>query len=452
MKKLYSLLLLFTAFAIQAPAQYWQMQNIGYTYVAAYPDDIDIVDSNVVWTATSRVGDGSGVGVQFWSRTVDGGTNWTSGTFTADTNYRVSNIAGVDSNTCYILTYHAAGLTGGLLFKTEDGGSTWDSVSTGQVFTAPPSFPNVVHFFDAANGFLQGDPLGGYYEMYTTSDSGNTWTRVPQANIPAPLTGTEYAIVNVYGAVGDFIYFGTNNGRVFRSYDRGLTWVATTLGVANTTNGITNVTFRDSLNGFAQRATTAGVYTTYRTTNGGANWSVVVPAGTMFRSDFMYVPGTTALLSVGASTTGRGSSQSIDDGSTWTVLDTAGNGTIDGYVALDFISPTIGYAGGFAADPLTDGIYKWAVGPVSLNENAVDLSLNAYPNPSRDIVMLEAGKGFKHNVNVSVLDVLGNVVSSQQYARWTNPSTVNLGGLPQGVYFVRIQSGNDIVVKRIVRN
>jgi len=228
--------------------------------------------------------------------------------------------------------------------------------------------------------------------------------------------------------------------------------VATTLGVANTTSGITNVTFRDSLNGFAQRATTAGVYTNYRTIDGGATWSVVVPTGTMFSSDFMYVPGTTAMLSVGAGTIGRGSSQSIDDGSTWIVLDTAGNGTTDGYVGLDFISPTIGYAGGFAFDPLTDGIYKWAAGPVSLNENTVDLSVNAYPNPSRDIVMLEAGKGFKHNVNVSVLDVLGNVVSSQQYARWSNPSTVNLGGLPQGVYFVRIQSGNDIVVKRIVRN
>jgi len=71
-QKLYSLLLLFTAFAIQAPAKYWQMQNIGYTYAAAFPDDIEIVDSDVVWTLTSRVGDVSGIGVQFWSRTIDG--------------------------------------------------------------------------------------------------------------------------------------------------------------------------------------------------------------------------------------------------------------------------------------------------------------------------------------------------------------------------------------------
>lgn len=452
MKKLYLILVLLTGISLSGSAQIWQMQNIGYTYPAAYPADIDIVDSNVVWTGTSSVGDGTGVGVQLWSRTVDGGATWTSGTFTADTNYRVSNIAGVDSNTCYIITYHSTGVTGGLLFKTVDGGATWDSIATGQIFVSAPSFPNVVHFFDAANGFLQGDPIGGYYELYTTSDSGNTWTRVPQANIPAPLSAAEYAIVNVYGALGNFIYFGTNNGRIFRSYDRGLTWAATTMGVASTTNGVTNVTFRDSLNGFAQRATNAGAFTTYRTTNGGATWSVVVPTGTLFRSDFMYVPGTTAMISVGASTTGRGSSQSTNDGTSWVVLDTAGNGTVDGYVGLDFISPSIGFAGGFAVDPQNDGIYKWAIGPVGINENAVELKLNAYPNPSRDIVYLDAGKTFKYNVTVSVLDVLGNVVSSEQYARWANPTTVNIGGLPQGVYFVRIQSGSDVVVKRLVRN
>ena len=48
--------------------------------------------------------------------------------------------------------------------------------------------------------------------------------------------------------------------------------------------------------------------------------------------------------------------------------------------------------------------------------------------------------------------MLGNVISSQNYARWSNPATVNLGGLPQGVYFVRISSGNDVAVQRVVRN
>lgn len=452
MKKLYTLFLLVVGLTVQTQAQNWQMQNIGYTVAAAYPSDIDIVDSNVVWTATSNIGDGTGVGTQLWSRTIDGGTTWTSGSFTLDTNYHVSNISGVDSNTCYILTYNSSVGSGGYLFKTSDGGTTWDTVSTGQVFLTASSFPDVVHFFDAANGFLLGDPLGGYYEIYTTTDSGATWTRVPSANIPAPLNASEYGIINVYGATGDFIYFGTNNGRIFRSYDRGYTWAASTMGVANTSNGVTGVTFRDSLNGFAQRATSAGAYTTYRTTNAGATWSTVAPTGTMFRSDFMYIPGTSAMLSVGANTNGRGCSQSIDDGSSWVTLDTAGVTTVDGFVSLDFISPTVGWAGGFAVDQFTDGIYRWIAGRVGIAENTVDLSVNAYPNPSRDIVFLETSKNFKNNVTVSIVDVLGNIISSQNYARWSNPATVNLSGLPQGVYFVRISSGSDVAVQRVVRN
>ena len=451
MKKLYTLFLLVVGFTLHSNAQNWMMQNIGYSVAAAYPSDIDAVDSNVVWTATSSVGDGSGVGVQLWSRTIDGGANWTSGSFTADTNFRISNISGVDSNTCYILTYNNTVGSGGYLFKTTDGGTTWDTVSTGQVFLASPSFPNIVHFFDAANGMLMGDPLGGYYEIYTTVDSGNTWTRVQSANIPAPLSASEYGLVNVYGANGDFIYYGTNNGRIFRSYDRGYTWAASTMGVANTSNGVSGVTFRDSLNGFAMRSTTSA-NTTYRTTDAGATWTVVTPAGTMFRSDFMYVPGTSAMISVGANTNGRGASQSIDDGSSWVTIDTAGVSTTDGFVSLDFISPTVGWAGGFAVDPLTDGIYRWIAGPASVSENEADLSVNAYPNPSRDIVFLETSKNFKYNVSVSIVDVLGNVVSSQQYARWSNPATVNLNGLPQGVYFVRISSGNEVAVLRVVRN
>ncbi len=453
MKKLYTLILLLIGMTVQSNAQYWAMQNISYSVAAAYPSDIDIVDSNVVWTATSSIGDGSGIGVQLWSRTVDGGATWTSGTFTADTNYHVSNISAVDSNTCYIICYKNTAAAGGLLFKTSDGGATWDTLASGQIYTSTGvSFPNVVHFFDAANGFLMGDPQGGYYEIYNTTDSGATWTRLPSASIPAPLSASEYGIVNVYGAVGDFIYFGTNNGRVYRSYDRGYTWAASTMGVANTSNGVSTVSFRDSLNGFAMRVNSSGAYTTYRTNDAGASWSVVAPVGPMFRSDFMYVPGTTAMISCGASTSGRGSSQSIDDGSTWQLLDTAGISTVDGYVSLDFISPTIGFAGGFAVDASTDGIYRWSAGPVSVAENNVVSEMSAYPNPSRDIVYLETSKNFKANVTVSIVDVLGNVISSQQYARWTSPTTINLSGLSQGVYFVRISSGSDVAVQRVVRN
>jgi photosystem II stability/assembly factor-like uncharacterized protein len=453
MKQLYTtLLILLSGIFFSANAQPWIMQNIGYTYPAAYPSDIDIVDSNTVWTASSTVGDGSGVTIQLWSRTIDGGANWTSGNFTADTNYRVSNISAVDANTCFILTFNNSVGSTGLIFKTMDGGATWDTVSTHLYSTAGVSFPNVIHFFDANNGYLQGDPQGGYYEMYTTTDGGANWTRVPSANIPAPLSPSEYGIINVYSALGDYIFFGTNNGRVFRSYDRGNTWVASTMGTATLNTTVNGVTFRDSLNGFATKSTSAGVYSTYHTHDAGATWTLISPVGTFFKSDFMYVPGTTSIISVSASTTGRGSSISYDDGVSWTTLDTAGTGTVDGYVALDFLNATTGWAGGFAVDALTDGIYKWNGGTVGITETANSSSLVAYPNPSRDVVFIETSKAFKQNATVTLVDVLGNVISEQTYKSWVNPVRVSLTGLAKGMYFVRVSSGNDVMISRVIRD
>jgi photosystem II stability/assembly factor-like uncharacterized protein len=454
MKKLYTtLLFLLSGFLFTANAQPWLMQNIGYTVPAAYPSDIDIVDANTVWTASSTVGDGSGVTIQLWSRTIDGGNNWSSGNFTADTNYRVSNISAVDANTCFILTFNNTAGSTGLIFKTVDGGATWDTVSTHLYSTVGVSFPNIIHFFDANNGFIQGDPESGYYEIYTTTDGGANWTRVPSANIPAPLSASEYGIINVYSALGDYLFFGTNNGRIFRSYDRGLTWTATTMGTATAGTSVNGVTFRDSLNGFATKSTNAGVYSIYHTHDAGATWLPITPGGTFFKSDFMYVPGTTSIISVSASTTGRGSSISYDDGHNWTTLDTAGTGTVDGYVALDFLNSTTGWAGGFAVDALTDGIYKWNGGTVGITETAASsASMVAYPNPSRDVVFIETTRDFKQKVTVSLVNVLGNVISEQTYSRWSNPVRVNLAGLAKGMYFVRVTSGSDVMISRVIRD
>jgi len=454
MKKLYTtLVLLMSAFLFTANAQVWTIQNVGYPIPAAYPFDIDIVNANTCWTGTSYIGDGSGVNVQLWSRTIDGGLSWTAGTFTLDTNYQVSNISAVNNDTCFILTFNKSAGSTGYLFKTMDGGVTWDTVSTNLFSTINASFPNVVHFFDSNNGYMMGDPLGGYYEMYTTTDGGVTWTRVPQANIPNPINASEYGLINVYGATGDFIYFGTNNGRIFRSYNKGLNWAASTAGTINVNNGITGLSFRDSLNGFALRATSVPVYTAYKTSDAGATWTPVTPTGTFFKGDFMYVPGSTSMISVGGGSTGRGSSISYNDGASWVTLDTNGNGTMDGYTSIDFLNPTTGWAGSFAVDAITDGINQWTGGTVGLTTPREEsVSLSAYPNPSSNYIYLETAKNFKYDVTVTVVDVLGKVVSERNYAAWNNPLLLNVSGLEKGVYFVRVSSGSEVMVKRIVKN
>jgi photosystem II stability/assembly factor-like uncharacterized protein len=159
--------------------------------------------------------DNAGSIVDAFTRSTNGGNTWEAGTFNAGNG--LSQIFAFDADVCWAV--FNTGSTQGL-YKTEDGGVTW--VKKGGVYGAG-SFANVIHFFNDTDGFAQGDPVGGEYELYVTADGGETWTPVDGANIPDP-TPDEYGITGNYCAVGDYIWWGTNQGRIFRSDDKGYTW------------------------------------------------------------------------------------------------------------------------------------------------------------------------------------------------------------------------------------
>lgn len=444
MKKIYLTLigLIISTFFVSAQTP-WAMQNVGYNYNSSYPFDIDAVDANVVWNCAG-VGDGSGISSQEFSMTTDGGTTWTAGLVTADTNFRFANIAAISANTCYSAMYNNLG--GGGVFKTTDAGISWTQIGVGSIFTDPASFPDVIYFTDSLNGWTMGDPIGGYFEIYSTTDGGATWTRLPQANITNPIAG-EYAIVNDFTVVGNKIWFGTNKGRVYISYDGGINWTAKS--VVSNVNTVSGLAFRDTLNGVCTKSTTAGVSTLYRTVNGGLTWTLVTPVGPAFFSDLAYVPGTSVLYSCAASATGRGSSYSTNDGSNWILADTAGIGTTDGYTSMDWIDNLTGWAGGFSADPLTDGIYKYAGSAVGLNQLLNKAVVTAYPNPTTGLVRINTS--VQGTVYVSVYDILGNIVISYETYSTSTGLVVDLRNVNSGVYSIQLVENNKSSVVKIVK-
>jgi photosystem II stability/assembly factor-like uncharacterized protein len=446
MKKIYMTLVAILATSVSMFAQSpWSMQNVGYNYNSSYPFDIDAVDSNIVWNCAG-VGDGSGISTQEFSMTTDGGTTWTAGLVTADTNFRFANITAVSGNTCYAAMYNNT-LGGGGVFKTTDMGATWNQVGAGSIFTNAASFPDVIYFTDSLNGWTMGDPVGGYFEIYTTTDGGATWTRLPQANISAPVAG-EYGIVNDFTVVGNKIWFGTNKGRVYISYDGGVNWTAKS--VVSNVNTVGSLAFRDTLNGVCTKSTTAGVNTLYRTTDGGITWTQITPVGPVFYSDFAYVPGTSVLFGCAASSTRRGSSYSADDGNSWILVDTNGVGTSDGYTSMDWISPLTGWAGGFSADPLTDGIYRYTGSAVGINQVVKNNVVNAFPNPTSGLVRINTA--YEGNVNVRVFDILGNLVSSFESYSTKIGLPVDLRNLSSGVYSVQVMDMNGMTsIVKIVK-
>ena len=128
-----------------------------------------------------------------------------------------------DANTAWLAAYPTAGGQQGGIWKTTNGGNTWTQ-QTSATFNNAASFTNVVYFWNANEGFCQGDPINGEFELYTTTNGGTTWNQVPGGSIPDPAGGNEYGYTRQIEVVGDNVWFTTSLGRVYHSTDKGYTW------------------------------------------------------------------------------------------------------------------------------------------------------------------------------------------------------------------------------------
>jgi len=314
---------------------------------------MDAVDENIVW-AVAYDGSGAGQPVQEFTRTIDGGQNWYADViFGAPQDGDTAMICAVDADHAWV-PIHSGDPQG--IWATSDGGEHWTHQDTA-AFSGAGAFPNVVHFWNVNDGWCQGDPVDGYFEMYTTTDGGTTWTRVPEENIPEPLTG-EMGTVGYYDVVGDTVWFGTQSGgRVFKSEDRGLHWEVYT--PPSPSGAYIDTRFRDSLNGLAMDKNFEDAWLA-ETSDGGETWTEVVYGGKCHGADFDYVPGTYNMyVSTGVQTgipENNGATYSLDGGHTWITW-----ASVEGIqlFGTTWVAGRIGWGGNFNVDELTGGVYKY---------------------------------------------------------------------------------------------
>ncbi len=426
------------ALGLQAMAQgsaFWDPQALPFAAASRGIRDIDITSATNAWAITYD-GSGAAAPTQDFARTING-TTWTTGTIPGAATYAFSNLSAVDANNAWVAMYNDATGGGGRIYRTSDGGTTWTQQGT-TLWANAASFLNIVHMFDLNNGWAQGDPINGEFEMYTTTNGGTTWTLVPGANIPNPTAG-EYGTVDVFTTVGNnIIYFGTNKGRIFKSVDGGLNW---TLGGATTLTGIEDIAFSNATNGLITQGSDL-----MRTTDGGTTWTPVIYTGMLYGSDLKYVPGTgNTFVSTGAATGFSGSSYSTNGGLTWIDYDNGFQRT-----ALDFFSPTVGYAGGFSS--ATTGMFKFLGTVVSgINNSEFSKAVSVYPNPSNGIFSIEMPATLDKSASINVTDALGRVVySKNEKLNGAYSGQLNLSNLSKGVYVLNIKTGENISMRKLV--
>lgn len=413
----------------------WMPQATGFSAQFRGILDVSIVNPDIVW-ALSYDGT-SGTMTKDFTKTINGGDNWLSGTISAATNHDVANISAVNENIAWVAMYDANG--GGAIYKTIDGGQNWEHQTTA-LFNNASSFTNVVHFFNENEGYCMGDPINNEFEIYTTSDGGTTWTLVDGANIPDPVSG-EMGWTGVGYAVNDTVWFGSNTGRIFKSVDKGATWNVYTTGEAN----VSGISMHDGMRGIMLAAVydqTSGALTSWnmrKTTDGGETWQAVTPVGNYFKSDMSAVPGMPGkIISTGISQNMAecGSSYSLDYGTSWTLLDDSIQ-----YTMVEFYDDTTGWAGGFSLDSLIEGIWKWIGIPV--NTNPVITSI-----PSTSVIVNDA---YIYNITATDPAFLPLTITADSIPAWLSFSqltdtTALLSGTPDsvhiGMHYVIISASN----------
>lgn len=308
---------------------------------------LDAVDANVVWTigydaAAPRRN------YNWYSRTVNGGTSFSGGNVYADTNtYIIANMEGVDANTAWVSSFMKGSQSMGAVHRTINGGTSWTNMTAAGMFSSPTSFCNVVSFFTPSIGIAMGDPVNNEFEIWRTTDGGLSWGQLPGSSIDNPLSAGEYGIVDLYYRLGsNNLWFGTNEGRMYRTTNAGVTWSVSSVGP--TTSTLTEIAFSSANNGICTLVNN-GALELWNTFDGGATWTQITAISPSFgRNDISGVPGTGALVSV--DNQNMIVSSSTNNGVTWTDWLSTGIG----YVACDFVNATTGWVGSYNFQTFTN--------------------------------------------------------------------------------------------------
>ncbi len=295
---------------------------------------VDPTDSAIVYAGAADGG--------LWKST-DGGTTWTPLT---DNLPRLSSGAvAIDPNNPSVIYYGTGelnmnidGYPGAGVFKSTDGGANWNQLTMpaggGMYYTSSiavaPSNSNIVY-------------MSGYYDVYKSTDAGNSWTELHLTDGAADAIVVDPKNANVvYASYGSGFSADSSNYGIYKSTDGGSTWAwlknglppasqvtRASLAIAPSNDQILYA----AINGNRPNNASLDTNRVFKSTDGGASWSVVSPVknGSDFGGDQGWYNNVIAVDPTHPDTVYVGGIdfwRSADGGQTWTNL-TNGYGTYD---------------------------------------------------------------------------------------------------------------------------
>lgn len=301
---------------------------------------LSVVSARVAWAS------GSGGTV---IRTIDGGVTWIVVPVPDANQLDLRAIAAFDDQHAVVAA------TAGRIWRTDNGGKSWSLVyqaADTAVFLDAigfwPSAPGAG--YARARGLVLADPIAGRFLILTSDDGGRTWHEAPRDSRPLAQPGEAAFAASgsslvMHDTTRAWIGSGGSTARIFRTTDRGHSWVvaSTPLSAPTGSAGVFSLSFADALRGIA----IGGDFSieggrdrnVALTRDGGVTWE---PAGGTppngYRSAVAIVPQSRGPVAVAVGPTGT--DISLDGGRNWTPADTVG------YHAVRFAPDGAGWATG----------------------------------------------------------------------------------------------------------
>lgn len=341
-------------------------------------------------------------------KTMDGGKNWT----------QVADNSGIYS--LYFLSSDTGIATSGLgaIIKTTDGGISWKSSVINSYNY------NSVFMTSSTNGCAVGGDGAGNGTILRTTNGGNSWD--------ASVNGLSGGLSDLYSVFFPNPMVGYAVGTTtVKTIDGGATWNYFYTGLGNGTT-LSSVFFINSDTGYI-----AGCGTIAKTVDGGINWAKQTSNLSNCVNAIYFID-----VNNGFAVGNSGSIlNTTNAGKTWTIQT---SGTSSNLRSVIFTKNNIGYAVG-------DGgtLLKYTVNATNISELFNDDKIFIYPNPINDKFNIEIDNQ-KGLYNLEILNIIGQVILNKKLIN--SVEQIDLTGQAAGVYFVKLQSANNTVVKKIIKN
>ena len=247
----------------------------------------------------------------------------------------------------------------GTIARSNNGGESWERVSLPLIDSQ--EVPIGIHFFDPDTGLIISHSFSPVelnpIRIYITHDSGESYTL---AKLPNDSSAAQSILLveTLFDTQGDTLWYGTRNGEILRTPDKGKTWKILKTGYGDR-NSIRSIAFQDALNGLAVVDVSPFEFfvpsNLIRTRDGGESWERL-PAPNFIENVF-FVEGSGGVFLGSLGLFGRpGYVISRDFGETWTF-----ELPIPMSLAFNFPKPERGY---FSSMNIDGGVHTYVGEPL----------------------------------------------------------------------------------------